>query len=104
MDSIEVTDTEAHKAAKTPNRVTLEHINGNIAGTEYFHPDCLPSMTIAVVQHVNGFVVLGKSAPADPKNYDETLGKKFAKEDAIRQLWHLEGFVMREMLSAGLAK
>jgi len=47
----------------------------------------------------NGYAVVGKSAPADAENFDEDLGKKFAKEDAIRQLWALEGYALREKLS-----
>jgi hypothetical protein len=49
----------------------------------------------------NGFAVVGKSAPADPSNYDEELGKRFAKEDCIRQLWQLEGYLLREKLGVG---
>jgi len=101
MDSVKLTDEQSKAVQKTPNRVSLDSIQTKIAGMEYFHPDCLPSMTIAVVQMTNGFVVLGKSAPADPANYDEELGKKFANEDAIRQIWQLEGYLLREKLMNG---
>ncbi len=101
MDSVEVTDEQSKAVQKTPNRVSLDSIKDKIAGTEYFHPDCLPSMTIAVVQMNNGFVVIGKSAPADPANYDAALGRQFAGEDAIRQMWQLEGYLLREKLVNG---
>ena len=42
---------------------------------------------------------MGKSAPADADNFDEALGEKFAREDAIRQMWVLEGYLLRERLS-----
>jgi N4 Gp49/Sf6 Gp66 family protein len=43
--------------------------------------------------------VIGKSAPADPKNFDRELGREFAKENAIRQLWELEAYLLREKLA-----
>jgi hypothetical protein len=60
-----------------------------------------PSMTIAVVKLANGFVVLGKSAPADPANFNAKLGERFAMEDAERQIWQLEGYLLRDRLSRG---
>jgi len=57
-------------------------------------------MTIAVVVMKNGYVVLGKSAPADPDNFNQELGEKFAREDAIRQIWPLMGFALRDKLAA----
>jgi hypothetical protein len=76
----------------------LASIKDKISEIQYICPLTTPHMTIAIVTMVNGFVVLGKSAPADPGNYDEALGKQFAEEDAIRQLWQLEGYLLREEL------
>ena len=47
----------------------------------------------------NGFVVIGKSAPAAPKNFDAEKGRTFAYEDAVRQLWPLMGFALRDKLA-----
>ena len=48
----------------------------------------------------NGFTVIGKSAPASPENFDAAKGKLFAYEDAIKQLWPLEGYALRERLTS----
>ena len=40
----------------------------------------------------NGFSVLGRSACVDPANFDPELGRKYAYEDALSQLWRLEGY------------
>jgi hypothetical protein len=45
--------------------------------------------------------VIGKSAPASPENFNAELGKKFAYEDAVRQLWPLMGFALRDRLERG---
>ena len=100
MRSVETTDAAAAAVQKTPNRVTLEYILAQITDIEYIYPTLIPHMTIAIVIVKNGFAVVGKSAPADPENFNEKLGKEFAKEDAIRQLWQLEGFALRERLVA----
>ncbi|MEP3071509.1 Gp49 family protein [Maricaulis sp.] len=99
MDSLEVTDAQSAAVQKTPNRVTLESIKGKIVSEEYLHPACLPSMTIAVLELANGYVVTGQAAPADPANFNEDLGRKFAYEDAVRRIWPLEGYALRERLT-----
>jgi hypothetical protein len=99
MDSLQATDDAAKAVQKTPNRVSLEYIKENVDEVEYLSPEILPHMTIAVITMMNGYAVVGKSAPADPENYDSELGKKFAYEDAIRQLWPLEGYLLRDRLS-----
>ncbi|YBV97543.1 Gp49 family protein [Phyllobacteriaceae bacterium JZ32] len=101
MNSLEVSDAESKAVQKTPNRVSLESMVEKIMRLDYLNPECLPSMTICVMQMKNGFVVIGKSAPADPENFNEELGRKFAYEDCVRQLWPLEGYALREKLSAG---
>jgi hypothetical protein len=99
--SLEASD-QAAAAVQQPGhpRVTLDEIKANIASVEYVNPTCAPELTIAIVKHRNGFVVLGKSAPADPANFNAALGQKFALEDAIREFWPLEGFALRHRLAA----
>lgn len=97
-DNLQNWDDEAAAVQKTPNRVTLEYMEGRIANVEYMNPQTVPQLTLAIVTMKNGFAVVGKSAPADPANFNDALGKKFAREDAIRQLWGFEGFALCERL------
>ena len=55
-------------------------------------------MTLCFLTMKNGYVVIGKSAPASPENFDQDKGRVFAREDAIRQLWPLMGFALRDRL------
>jgi hypothetical protein len=64
-------------------------------------PKCLATLSICILVMRNGFMVIGKSAPASPDNFDAELGKKLAYEDAVRQLWPLMGFALRDKLAAG---
>lgn len=104
MTSLEESDKEAAAVAVAP-RVTLANIEAAIDSTSYAgggsitgnqHDDIL---TICLVKLKNGWVVVGKSAPASPENFNQALGEKLAREDCIRQLWPLMGFALREQLS-----
>jgi phosphohistidine phosphatase SixA len=98
LSSLEITDRESAAVQVTRHRVTLESMVEKILSEEYIHPVNIPHMTICVITVDNGFALVGKSAPADAENFDETLGRKFAKEDAIRQMWPLEAYLLRERM------
>lgn len=58
-------------------------------------------LSICILVMKNGFTVIGKSAPASPENFNADLGMKYAYEDAVRQLWPLMGFALRDRLARG---
>lgn len=108
--SLEQSDKAAGAVAKAP-RVALAHIEAAIGGVYYCsagyaapqaskeHIAPLANMTLCIVVMRNGFVVIGKSAPASPENFDADLGKRFAYEDCVRQLWPLMGYSLRDQLA-----
>lgn len=113
MSSLEQSDAEAAAVAKSPTtRVSLEDINNAVVGEYTLNAynavvtsgapahESLKVLTICVLVCKNGFTVIGKSAPADPVNFDAAFGAKLAREDAIRQLWPLLGFSLRDRLAA----
>lgn len=116
-----LSETEAHSqsVAKSPGtRVPLAEIEDRIIGQFYMTgyafaefanggaavnqqvADATKALTICVLVVDNGFSVIGKAAPADPVNYDAETGRRYAYEDAVRQLWPLFGFALREKLAA----
>lgn len=42
-----------------------------------------------------GFTVAGRSAVVNPEKFDLNIGRLLSYEDAIRQLWLLEGYRMQ---------
>lgn len=98
--SLDRTDQASQAVQKTPNRVSLESIKAKVGFIDYFYPERHPHMTICLVTMTNGFVLVGKSAPADPANFDRELGCQFAFEDALKQAWPLEAYLLRERLTA----
>lgn len=98
--SPEAGEALAASVQKTPHRVTLAELEDKVAHEEYLNPDCQPHLTLCVLVLKNGFSIVGKSAPADPGNFDAEAGRKFAREDAVRQIWPFEGYLLRERLAA----
>lgn len=107
MSSLEQGDKEAGAVAKAP-RVTLEDLQNKVKSevsgrASVLFKDVpaskeLEVLTICIITMQNGFTFVGKSACAAPENYDEALGHKFAREDALRQAWGFEGYLLREKL------
>lgn len=107
--SLEATDARGGEGATHP-RVWLKAMEDAIAAKHFFlaadalrelgqpvHPS-LNIFTICLLVFDNGFVIIGKSAPASPENFDAAKGAEFAYEDAMRQAWPLFAFSLRDRL------
>ena len=55
-------------------------------------------LTFCVLTLRNGFTVTGQSACASPENFSAEIGRKVARADAIRQVWPLLGYALRDRL------
>lgn len=58
----------------------------------------LKHLTLCVLVLHTGYTIVGKSACVSAANFDAELGRKYAREDAIRQMWPLEGYLLSEKL------
>lgn len=107
-DALIATEKECAQGRTAP-RVSLDDIVNNIGAEYHFtadkaidagvpHVPSLALLSICILVLNNGFSIIGKSAPASPDNFDPTLGKKLAYEDAVRQAWPLMGYELRERL------
>jgi hypothetical protein len=101
-------------------RVTPADIEAQIASEHYFvagdgvygaarkrgdegvqaFPAALDLLTICVLTLKNGFTVTGESACASPENFREDIGNRIARENAVRKIWPLLGFRLRDRLCA----
>jgi hypothetical protein len=93
--ALKIDDAKSGAIAQGP-RVSLESMRQRIAKTEYLRHDLT---TICILTLVNGFKVIGHSTPASGLNFNEQLGQEFAYENAVRQLWQLEGYLLRERMT-----
>lgn len=107
--SLKDDDAKSAETATAP-RVTLADLEAAVVAENWFTAGAAanalnqpsnPAMellTIVVLTIANGFTVVGTSAPASPANFDADKGRLFAKEDAMRKLWPLMGFALRDRL------
>jgi len=113
--SLQATEAASAAVAVAP-RVKLADIEAAIADRFHFTADqpllvlgigkgeqltAVQNLSICLLVMKNGFTVIGKSAPASPENFNAELGRQYAYEDAVRQLWPLMGFALRDRLAAG---
>ena len=96
-------------------RVTISTIAAAISNEYYFtaadgvygagngvakeRPGSLSRMTFCVLVLCNGYTITGESACVSPENYDEELGRKIARQNAIDKCWPLFGFALAEKLN-----
>ena len=98
-----------------PRTITPADIEGYVKSEHYFNahdavslnkdgeriaaPEELTLLTFCVIVLKNGFTLTGISACADPRKYNEEIGKKVARADALNKAWPLMGYVLRSQLA-----
>jgi hypothetical protein len=97
-----MTDKEVEKEiiekGLTAPRVTIDNVNTEIV-EEMYHLFPGTTTMVCALRLKNGFVVVGDpSASASPENYDEELGKKISKHNAVHKAWSFMGFRLRDKL------
>lgn len=118
MNNIE---KEIQDKGLTAPRVTPADIEANIASVYYFtakqgaeksakdngcnaagSPEdgiALGLLTFCVLVLKNGFTVTGESACASPENFNEELGRKIARQNAVNKVWPLMGYELKSRLN-----
>lgn len=112
-------EIQANGADVAP-RVTPEDIEANIVGEHYFTAEdglfgrevltsasanynstsALSCITICVLITKNGTKLVGANeGPVSPENFNPDLGRKYARQKAIDQLWPMLGYELRSKLA-----
>jgi hypothetical protein len=95
-------EAEIRAKGLTAPRLTPELIDATIVA-EAYHVFPGTTLTVCALTLRNGFVVTGESAAASPANFNEELGRKIARASARDKIWALEGYALRERLTAQAA-
>lgn len=79
------------------NKVSLEQILDKIKNETYTR---LPSGKVLVCELTleNGYTVRGYAAVVDVCNYNEEIGRKISFQNAVKEIWPLEGYLLQEKL------
>lgn len=99
MTSENEIEAEIQAKGKTAPRITPADIDATVKGEAYYR---FPGTTLTVCALTlrNGFIVTGESAAVSPENFDEEIVRKIARDNARNKIWQLEGYLLRERLSA----
>ncbi len=92
-------EAEIQEKGLTAPRLTPDLIDKAIVAEQY-HVFPGTTMTVCALQLRNGYIVTGESAAASPENFDKEIGRKIARDNARNKIWALEGYLLREKLSA----
>lgn len=113
------------KGANVAPRITPTDVEANIVSEHYFTaregvlgmlaadgvppgiyeqanaaPQPLGLLTFCVLVLRNGFTVTGESACASAENFNAEIGRKIARENAIKKVWPLMGYELRTKLAS----
>lgn len=85
------------------NKVTPERIKALLATSTCHFNRLYGTTTVCQVVLQNGFTVaIGTASCVDKANFNEKLGRQYAKEDALKKaedkLWELEGYKLAQEL------
>ena len=78
-------------------RVSYKNVEDKILTEQYY---VFPGTTTTVCCLIlkNGFTTIGHSACASAANFNEAIGRCIAKENAVDQVWQLEGYLLKQRL------
>lgn len=91
--------TEA-PAAGTGPRITPQDLEDQVL-TEEYHVFPGTMLTVCCITMLNGFTVTGESACAAPENFNQEMGENIARDNAIRKIWPLLGYELKQALHVG---
>ena len=81
----------------TAATVTISDVLGKIKKTEHL---ILPDgrTTLCMLTLENGYTIRGESSCVCIENFNVALGEKYAFEDAVKKIWPLEGYLLKQKL------
>jgi len=97
MTNAEAIEARIQELRLTAPRVVLNHIEGLIVDETY---TVLPSGKIMVCELTlqNGFTVRGEAGVVSRANFNEEIRKRVSRENAVRGIWQLEGYLLQQRL------
>lgn len=97
MNENQIEDLIRSKGLTAP-RITPEYIDSLIVDKTF---TTLPSGKVMICEITlkNGYTVRGEAATVSKVNFDEEVGREISFRNARNKIWHLEGYLLQEVLS-----
>lgn len=87
-------ELDAAIASLPGEKVTMEAMEARIVDTAFIRVG--DTVTLCSLTLDNGYSVRGESACVDKSNYNQDIGEKLARNQAVGKLWPLFGFLLAE--------
>ena len=78
-------------------RLTPEMIDSVIV-SEAYHHFAGTTVIVCCLTLRNGYSVTGDAACVSPSNFDITIGRQIARENAREKIWQLEGYLLKQAI------
>ncbi len=75
-------------------KLTLDYIKEQVDAVDYAYNG---TFTVCTITTWAGVKLAGTSGCLDPKNYDRAIGEKVAYDNALSQIWALEGYFFAKL-------
>lgn len=85
------------EAGLTAPRLTPSHIDSVIKDITYTVLPC-GKTTVCQLTLTNGYTVSGESASVSKENFNESIGREIAFNNARDKVWQLEGYLLKQKL------
>ena len=97
MNNEQNLENEIESKGLNAPRLTPACIDGVIVSETF---TVLPSGKVMVCELTlkNGFTVRGEASTVSKENFDHEIGQKISRENARKQIWQLEGYLLQEKL------
>lgn len=107
LTALRVTPADIEAAISSVHFFTAaEGVEGGMSASSGFRPcanevpAALGLLTFCVIVLKNGFTVTGESACASPENFDADIGREIAHENAVRKIWPLLGYALKDRMAS----
>lgn len=80
------------------NTLTPEYIESCVVSEQYYNfPGT--TATICCLTLKNKFTVIGQASSVSSEDFDLAIGRQKSRESAVREIWRIEGYLLREKLT-----
>ena len=66
--------------------------------SEAYHHFAGTTVIVCCLTLRNGYSVTGDAACVSPSNFDITIGRQIARENAREKIWQLEGYLLKQTI------
>jgi hypothetical protein len=77
-----------------PKKLSHEWIENQVLTEEYLTRG--DRFMMCIIYTRGGYYVTGESAPINPEEFKDELGRKYSREEALDKIWRIEGMIARK--------